>query len=113
MDVSETFFSVGVTDMPRASVFYAGAFGAEVVFASPEWSSLRIAGVRVGLARVPGHGGERLGIHFAVGDLGQACAEVVRAGGQVASAAREVAPGIRAAEVRDTEGNTLSLNERP
>jgi predicted enzyme related to lactoylglutathione lyase len=33
--VTETFFSVDVADMPRATAFYVGALGAVVVFASP------------------------------------------------------------------------------
>jgi predicted enzyme related to lactoylglutathione lyase len=112
MDVSETFFSLAVAEMARGARFYVTAFGAQVLFRSPDWSSLRIAGVRLGLARVAGHGGERVGLHFAVGDLARACADVAAAGGQIASSPREISPGVRVAEVRDTEGNTLSLNER-
>jgi catechol 2,3-dioxygenase-like lactoylglutathione lyase family enzyme len=66
MQVKETFFSVHVADMARATAFYVEAFGAEVVAAVPFWSSLRIAGVRVGLALVAGHTGGRVGLHFAV-----------------------------------------------
>ncbi len=48
--VTETFFAVEVEDMQRAIAFYVSALGATVMFSSAGWSSLRIAGVRVGLA---------------------------------------------------------------
>ena len=110
--VTETFFSVEVTDMARASGFYAAALGAEVVFASPGWSSLRIAGVRLGLALSPQATGTRCGLHFAVGDLGAARSEIERAGGRLIGGATEVAPGVFVADVTDTEGNTFTLAQR-
>ena len=66
MTVTETFFSVGVGDMQRATAFYVQALGANVMFSSPGWSSLRIAGVRMALHLDPAHGGGRMGLHFAV-----------------------------------------------
>jgi hypothetical protein len=42
-----------VENMERGIAFYVCAFGAEVVFASPTWTSLRIAGVRLALALSP------------------------------------------------------------
>jgi predicted enzyme related to lactoylglutathione lyase len=110
--VSETFFSVPVRDMQRATAFYVGALGATVAFASPDWSSLRIAGVRIGLARSAEHSGERTGIHFAVSNLSDAHAEVERAGGRVVQASVEVAPGVVISEAKDTEGNTFVLTQR-
>jgi predicted enzyme related to lactoylglutathione lyase len=110
--VTETFFSVEVRDMDRASAFYVGALGAVVVFASPGWSSLRIAGVRLGLASNPVHPGVRGGLHFAVSDLLEACAEVERAGGRVLAPSIEVAPGVVVADVTDTEGNGFVLTQR-
>jgi predicted enzyme related to lactoylglutathione lyase len=110
--VSETFFSVEVADMARATAFYVAALGAEVVFASPGWSSLRIAGVRVGLALTGRREPTRVGLHFVVADLASACDRVARAGGQVAGAPVEVAPGVVMADVADGEGNTFTLNQR-
>jgi catechol 2,3-dioxygenase-like lactoylglutathione lyase family enzyme len=114
VSVAETFFSLEVGDMDRATGFYVAALGATVAFASPRWSSLHVAGVRLGLAPV-GHGapdGRRTGLHFAVDDLAAACAAVERAGGRAVSPETEVAPGVRIAEVVDTEGNLFTLTQR-
>jgi hypothetical protein len=51
MIVTETFMSVEVNDMQRATPFYVNALGATVMFAWPSWSSLRIAGVRLRLVQ--------------------------------------------------------------
>lgn len=110
--VSETFFSVSVRDMPRATAFYVEALGATVAFQSPAWSSLLIAGVRVGLAADATHDGGPVGLHFAVSDLAEACAQVERSGGQVLRARVEVAPGVVVAEATDTEGNAFVLTQR-
>jgi predicted enzyme related to lactoylglutathione lyase len=109
MIVRETFFSVEVVDMQRATSFYVNALGATVAFASPAWSSLRIAGVRIGLALSPRHEATKTGLHFTVSNLGDARADVERAGGHVA-APTEVAPGTLIAEATDTEGNTFTLS---
>jgi predicted enzyme related to lactoylglutathione lyase len=113
MTVTETFFSVEVDDMPRATAFYVGAFGALVAYATPGWSSLRIAGVRLGLALSPGHDHAhgRVGLHFAVRDIPATCAEVERAGGRVLQPKIEVAPGVVQAWVVDTEGNSFALSQ--
>jgi predicted enzyme related to lactoylglutathione lyase len=110
--VSETFFSVEVRDMARATAFYVEALGATVAFVTPFWTSLRIAGVRLGLAQSSEHTGGRVGLHFAVRDLAGARAEVERAGGRVVAASIEVAPGVFTAEVTDTEDNTFALSQR-
>jgi predicted enzyme related to lactoylglutathione lyase len=109
--VSETFFSVDVDDMERATAFYVAAFDASVIFATADWTSLRIAGVRLGLFRHPGHGGGRIGLHFAVTDLAAARAAVERAGGRAAGPATEVAPGVVIAEVTDSERNSFTLRQ--
>jgi len=98
--------------MRRATAFYVEALGAEVAFAAAAWSSLRIAGVRVGLALSPAYAGSRVGLHFAVDDLAAARARVERAGGRVLTASVEFAPGVVVAEVADTEGNAFTLNAR-
>jgi predicted enzyme related to lactoylglutathione lyase len=111
MTVKETFFSVEVSDMQRAAAFYGDALGATVTFISPAWSSLHIAGVRLGLALSPGHPASKVGLHFAVSDLPGARAAVERAGGRIASPPLEVAPGVVLADVTDTEGNTFTLTQ--
>ena len=102
MTVTETFFSVGVGDMQRATVFYVEALGATVMFSSPRWSSLRIAGVRIALHLDPEHAGGRMALHLAVNDLEPARAEVERSRSGAVAGAIEVAPGVVIADVTDT-----------
>ena len=108
--VVETFFSVEVRDMERATAFYVAALGARVSFAMPRWTSIHVAGVRIGLALADGHAGGRNGLHFAVNDLASACAAIERARGRVITPSIEVAPGVVIAEVQDTERNTFVLD---
>jgi predicted enzyme related to lactoylglutathione lyase len=121
--VEETFFAVVVRDMARATAFYSRVFDASITHASPAWTSLHVAGVRLGLSLVgdgrsgegdadDGHGPEHTGLHFAMRDLDEVCAEVERAGGSVARPPFEVVPGIVLALVRDTEDNGLTLTKR-
>lgn len=110
-EVAETFLSLVVADMDRATTFYSRSLGATTVWASPRWSSIRIAGVRIGLFADSAHGGGRVGLHFAVNDLAAACSSVERAGGKIVSSGSQVAPGVVVAEVSDTEGNIFSLQE--
>jgi len=109
--VTETFFAVEVEDMQRATAFYVSALGATVIFSSAGWSSLRIAGVRVGLALSSERMASTVGLHFAVSDLAAARAEVERAGGCIVSSAVEVAPGVVIVRCDDTEGNTFTLTQ--
>ena len=111
MRVLETFFGLGVRDMQRAIAFYVAALGASVAFTSPTWSSLVIAGVRVGLFLDAEHSPARVGVHFAVDDLAAARASARRAGGCSDGDAREVAPGVIIAEATDSEGNTFTLRQ--
>jgi predicted enzyme related to lactoylglutathione lyase len=110
--VTETFVSVSVADMRRATDFLKAALGATSSFSSPNWSSLHVAGTRIGLALVPGHAGGPTGLHFAVPDLDEAQAAVERAGGQLVEHPVEVAPGVIVSKVEDTEGNTFALTQR-
>jgi predicted enzyme related to lactoylglutathione lyase len=111
MLVKETFLSLAVTNMERATTFYAQAFGATIAYASERWSSLIIAGVRLGLALKDDHDGDQqCGLHFVVDDLQIAGNEVRRAGG-TALGPRTVVPGLRFVEASDTEGNSFFLTE--
>lgn len=109
MSVVETFFSLEVDDMARATAFYVGALAATVTYSSPQWTSLHLAGVRIGLFARPGHIRGRTGIHFVVESLPAACAAIEDAGGTVAASPTEVAPDVVIAEAIDTEGNTFTL----
>ena len=83
-----------------------------MLFATPGWTSIRIAGVRLGLALSPGPVSARVGLHFAVSDLAAAGARVERAGGRASGPPTEVAPGVVIADATDTEGNTFTLTQR-
>lgn len=116
MQVRETFVSITVSDMKRATAFYTAAFGATVSFASPAWSSLHIAGVRLGLfhrdprtATPEAAAFGRTGIHLVVDDLAPANVEIGRAGGRVLGVPVEVAAGVWVLDVVDTEGNVLTM----
>jgi predicted enzyme related to lactoylglutathione lyase len=109
MRVTETFFSLSVRDMRRATNFYTSALGATVSAALPFWTSIHIAGVRVGLFLNPAHVDTHVGLHFAVDDLEAVHAAIERAGGRVVKRAVEVAPGVIVSDVVDTEGNTFAL----
>ena len=95
--------------MDHATTFYVAALGATATYTSPRWSSLHIAGVRLGLFLNPErtHGG--VGLHFVVSDLAAARADVQRSGGRVVGSPTEVAAGVVIADVADTEGNTFSF----
>jgi predicted enzyme related to lactoylglutathione lyase len=111
MAVTETFFSVSAADPERAIRFYIDVFGATVSFRTPVWTSLYIARVRIGVFTDASHTGARTGLHFAVTSLAETCAAIERAGGKRASPNMEVAPGVRIAEMVDTEGNMFALRE--
>jgi predicted enzyme related to lactoylglutathione lyase len=106
--VSETFVSIRVAEMVRAVAFYEAALGATVSFASPSWTSIHIAGVRIGLFCDSAHRGGPTGLHFAVDDLDAARAAIASAGGR-ATAPVEVAPGLVTSEAVDSEGNQITL----
>lgn len=112
MTVTETFFALEVGDMQRATSFYTDTLGAVISYATPDWTSLHVAGVRIGLFLQPGHVGGHTGLHFVVEDLAATLAAIERAGGRVVHAAREVAPGVVIAGAADTEGNGLTLRAR-
>jgi predicted enzyme related to lactoylglutathione lyase len=110
--VLETFLALPVAEMARASAFWTTAFGARVSWASDAWTSIHIAGVRIGLATVPGHAGSRTALHLAVDDLPVALGAVLAAGGRTLLAGDEVVEGLVRAEAADTEGNVFTLVER-
>ena len=111
MRVQELFFSVYVSDMERATAFYENALGAVIDHASPTWSSLVIAGIRVSL-ELRKNAASTICMHFIVDDVALACAAVTRAGGEITPAV-ELMGGTVIAEVLDTEGNTFTLRQRP
>ena len=111
MAVTETFFAVEVQDMERAKAFYVRGLGATVLFATPQWTSLMIARVRIGLSLNAERAAGRVGLHFAVSDLNATRAQLESVGGAAGALPMEVAPGVTIAMVSDTEGNTFTLRQ--
>jgi predicted enzyme related to lactoylglutathione lyase len=110
MEVREMFFSVPVADMERARRFYVRAFDASVLYESSVWSSLRVAGVRLGLEATSSDERAHGGLHFVVDDLAAACRSAASAGGAVVTEQLEVQPGVILANVTDSEGNVFTLS---
>ena len=108
--VREAFFSIPVADMERARQFYAQALDASVQYASPVWSSLRIAGVRLGLNATSSGAAQKTGLHFVVDDVELASDAIVRAGGVLVTDPTEVQPSVVVADAADTEGNIFTLS---
>ena len=109
MPVTETFLALPIGEMDRATTFYVAAFGATVSFASSHWTSLHVAGVRIGLFPRGEEASTRTGLHFAVDDLAAASDAVAHAGGRILTPVTEVAPGVVVVDAADTEGNAFTL----
>ena len=109
---SGAYFVVYVADMDRATKFYEETFGAMVNFRSPEWTSLRIAGVDIGLHSGADTERRKIGLGFDVDDIEGACKAVAAAGGVIVKPPEHKPEegGITLAEVSDTEGNLFSLS---
>jgi predicted enzyme related to lactoylglutathione lyase len=103
--VTEAFFAVPVVEMERTTNFSVTAFDADVAYASTDWSSPWIAGVRVALSREPDRTGTGIGLHSNVDDLATACRAVANAGDRVVEGPFEPQEGVTIARVADTETN--------
>jgi predicted enzyme related to lactoylglutathione lyase len=112
MKVVETFFALEVAEMERAVRFWTEAMGASVEHATPDWTSLRLANVRIGLSHTPGFKGAHTGLHLAVTEYGDAAASLAAARGSIVSDPTEVAPGVVLMAARDSEGNGFTLTLR-
>jgi catechol 2,3-dioxygenase-like lactoylglutathione lyase family enzyme len=103
-----------VTDMKRAIRFYRDTVGLELEVESESWTTFRTGGCTLALhlveRRQPGIG--EPDPTFVVAD---AAGERKRlAGADVAvTEIREPAPGVRVFDVRDPDGNRISIESRP
>jgi predicted enzyme related to lactoylglutathione lyase len=88
--------------------FYVRAFDASVRHASPVWSSLRIAQVRLTLNARSSETALKTGLHFVVNSLQLASEVIVSAGGVLVTYPTEVQPGVVVADAADTRGNILA-----
>jgi predicted enzyme related to lactoylglutathione lyase len=100
---------IPVADMERARQFYVRAFDASVQYASPVWSSLRIAQVRLTLNARSSETALKTGLHLVVNSLELASDVIVTAGGVVVTDPIEIQPGMVVADAADTERNVFTL----
>ena len=104
---------VYVRDMARAVAFYREALGLEVETESPYWTTFRTGACTLALhatkSREPGTG--EPDPTFLVADADAERARLLAVGTD-ASEIREPAPGIRVFDVRDPDGNRISLESR-
>jgi predicted enzyme related to lactoylglutathione lyase len=104
---------VYVRDMERAVAFYQDVLRLEVAFESPHWTTFRTGGCTLALhaieRREPGSG--EPDPTFLVADADAESARLVAAGVET-SEIREPVPGTRVFDVRDPDGNRLSLESR-
>lgn len=107
-----TKFLISAQDMDRAVAFYRDVLGLEVKVNSPGWSELSF-----GTAVVALHGGGTgrfvpTGLSFTVENIQNACASVVRGGGNVRSEPEDRGDeGIVLASLIDTEGNGFMMSQ--
>jgi hypothetical protein len=85
--------------------------GATVIYASPRWSSLRIARVPINLFLNSEHLAAKVGLHFVVSNLAAARAAIERAVASSAGPSTEAAPGTIIVGANDTEDNTFTLRQ--
>lgn len=102
---------VHVDDMRSEARFYRDVLGLEVAFESEWWTTFRTGTCVLAL-----HGGGRIGTAnvrptFGVDDL-DAVVAALRERGVEPSEIRKPTPGVRVTDIRDPEGNILSLEER-
>jgi predicted enzyme related to lactoylglutathione lyase len=102
---------VHVDNMQTQIAFYRDALGLELAFESEWWTTFRTGQCSLAL-----HAGGRIGAAnvrptFSVEDL-DAVLETLRARGVESSDVREPIAGTRVADIRDSEGNIVSLEER-
>jgi catechol 2,3-dioxygenase-like lactoylglutathione lyase family enzyme len=102
---------VHVDDMKAQAAFYRDVLGLEPQVETDWWTTFRTGACTLAL-----HAGGRIGAanvrpNFSVDDL-DAVLEILRARGVEPSEVREPTAGTRVADLRDREGNIISLEER-
>jgi predicted enzyme related to lactoylglutathione lyase len=110
-----------VADVDRAIAFYADTLGftkdvdvqpsdgVRVVQMTPEGSGCSI-GFGTGLDVYGGEPGSVRGLHLVVEDIAEARADLVRRGVEI-SEIHDFGGGVKGADFRDPDGNTLELQE--
>jgi predicted enzyme related to lactoylglutathione lyase len=102
-----------VRDMNRAIGFYRDTLGLELDFESEHWTTFQTGACTLALhatdLREPGTG--EPDPTFCVADADEEGARLATAGVEVTEI-REPAPGVRVFDVRDPEGNRLSIESQ-
>ena len=94
-------------DMTRATAFYRDTLGLEPTFESPHWTTFRTGACTLALHA----GSEAPDPTFLVDDL-DAVRESLAAGGVDVTVIREPAAGLRVFDMRDPDGNRVSIESR-
>ena len=105
-----------VSDLKRAKVWYAAAFGVQPYFDEPYYVGFQLGGFELGLdpdvtGVPPGPGG--CVAYWGVPNLDSAVQEFTKAGATVTAPIQDVGGDIRVATVADPFGNLLGLIENP
>jgi predicted enzyme related to lactoylglutathione lyase len=103
-------FVLLVADMERAVAFYRDGLGLEVLMHAPHRSELDCGGGRVVLQPGPGDERRETGLAVEVDELETDLASAFAAGAVIEKPAHDVVGDhIRSAQIRDTEGNVITL----
>ena len=111
MQIRKTYFMVPVEDMDRAVEFYGAVLGLQPRFASPDWTELAWRDAVIALHRGGTVAGAQGWLGFEVDDIDAALAEIEGGGGRRTGERNE--GGVRLVTVTDTEGNSLTIGQRP
>ena len=111
MEVTKVLYMLIVSDMARSLEFYRDVIGLDVQVQSPGWSELTFGNATVALHIGRNEGFRSTGLNFEVSDIEDACDELAAAGGTVILAPYDGGvPGLRLADVADTEGNKFQFS---
>ena len=111
MEVTKVLYMLMVSDMARSLEFYRDVIGLDVQVQSPGWSELTFGNATVALHIGRNEGFRSTGLNFEVSNIEDACDELAAEGGTVMLAPYDGGvPGLRLADVADTEGNKFQFS---
>ena len=97
-----------VKDMDKAKVFYTAFLGVDPNTDSPNYVGYKVGDLEIGLD----HNGQEQVSYTDVADINQSLSELVAAGAEVHSEAKNVGGGLLIAQVKDADGNILGLRQQ-
>lgn len=111
MEVTKVLYMLWVSDMDKSIGFYRDVIGLDVKVQSPGWSELAFGNATVALHLGRDEKYRMTGLNFEVSNIEDACDELAAAGGTVILAPYDGGvPGLRLADVADTEGNKFQFS---